>query len=106
VWRTNLTRSLGRKSLQSPLREILVVNNTLEAILCHIGPNRRSSGFFFSENSKTLRVNQDHRPGARARQRFGHPHPADRAEEPGLRFLLKSRRTLCDGLAIVTSTRD
>ena len=75
MWRTNLTQSPSRKSLQSPLREILVVNNTLEAILCHFGPNRRSSGFFFSENSKTLRVNQDHRSERKSLQSFEHPYP-------------------------------
>jgi hypothetical protein len=32
-------------------------------------------------------MKQDHRSGARARQRFGHPPPA---QEPGLRFLLKA----------------
>ena len=41
-------------------------------------------------NSNFLRVDEDHRSRARPRQRFGHPHPADRAEEPGLRLLLKS----------------
>jgi hypothetical protein len=34
-----------------------------------------STGFFFSEKWKTLRVNQDHRSERKSLQSFEHPHP-------------------------------